>query len=102
MIVLIQGPQSSISSTLILSNIQISPIVSPNGTPYSYADLIFQFSSSDLGKIEDASIDVMQYFRIVDRPGVPRAACANSATRAPPSQYSTTLIKCSSSVGFGQ
>ena len=83
----VAGHHSKISSTLILSNIQTTPVTSLlDGLSIWYAAAMFMVSCLTIGNIEVAWIEVVQCCQVIDRPGMPRAVWANSATHAPPSR----------------
>ena|SRR5258707_8144192 len=82
----VAGHQSNSSLTLILSNIQTTPVTSLlDGVSIRYVAAIFMVSCLIVGNIGVAWINVMQCCQVVDRLGMLRAAWANSATHAPPS-----------------
>ncbi len=83
----VDGHQFNISSTLISSTMQTRPETQLlDGASIWYAAVIFKVSCSIVGNVWEAWIEVKQCCRVMDSPGMPSAACTNSATHVPPSQ----------------
>ncbi len=83
----VDGHQFNISLTLISLTMQTRPETQLlDGVSIWYAAVIFEVSCSIVGNVWEAWIEVTQCHQVMDSPGMLSAACANSATHAPPSQ----------------